>query len=281
MNTNKSPLLFIQDTCRKNNIIDDEVIAANNIRLQWYTFGYVYFSECISIDEDFINELKDNIKLIVRSGTKIIRMVEDETTGIHPALRQKMKEGIWHSKYFDQENLKGTPIEKHLLNANAEYMKYSDCKHMMFPQDVFIKPSGDLKEFSGGILPKETTIKDFVMNNFHDNNIEDANVLISTNLQYIHAEARFIVVDGKIISGSYYKIKNKLESVKIHESSPIFQYTQKLADIFEPEKVYTIDVAILPGMEIKIVEYNCFNCSGLYAIDTEKVFKAIANFVSK
>lgn len=280
----KQPLLFIQDTCRKTSIIDDEIKACDDLKIKWYTFGYVYFSNAISIDDSLMNYLSDDnneYNFIVRSGTKIIRMVEDPESLIPTIIREKMKSGIWHSKYFDQKYLKNNPIEKHMLNNEAEFIPYSSSKYMTFNQDMFIKPSGDLKEFAGGFLPKNTSIESFVKNNFHDNNIDSATILISPTLHHILAEARFIVVDGKVISGSYYKIKNKIKSEYIPMGSPLYDKIYEYISIFEPAPIYSIDIALLPGFETRIVEFNCFNCSGLYNIDTNSVFAAIAKYVTK
>jgi len=284
MNINSNILYFLQDTCRNIEGIQNEITACENINRPWETFGYVYFSNAISCSEKLLEQFHNELtptKLIVRSGTKILRLLEDDTSDIHPLLRKKMCDGVWHSKYFDQQYMKGTPVENHMLNAGAEFMKYSDAKNIMFPEVFFIKPSGDLKEFAGGFLKPNTTIENYIKNTWHDNNVDSATIMISNNIHDIKAEARFMVVNGIVSSGSYYKIKDKLISKRILPNTGLFNYVQKLIRDFAPAEIYTIDVAIVENMEIKIVEYNCFNASGLYDIHTEKVFEDIAKYLEK
>ena len=116
----------------------------------------------------------------------------------------KMKEKVF-VKIFRSRKLKGTPVEKHLLNANAED-KYSDCKRMMFPRDVFIKHRRFKRVHSGEYCQKETTIKDFVMNKIsHDNNIRMPMYCFTNHLLYFTPRRGFVLLMEKIISGSYTK----------------------------------------------------------------------------
>lgn len=269
-------LFLIQDTFRKTSTIDDEIDACSNLSLVWKPLSYIPFSNTIELDIDYYQYPI----CVVRSGTKIIRLIEDPTSNITPHLRKFLKNGIWHSHYFDQINLIHTPIHNYLLNANAHFLPFKDAQNIKYKDPIFIKPSGDMKEFAGTILPPNTSINEYLNQTTYDIHINECTMLIQPRLETILAEARFIVVNKNIISGSYYKINNKLQSKRIMTNSPLFTHLQQMIVDFEPAPIYTIDIAILKGLEIKIIEYNCFNCSGLYQIDTTAVFKAINNFLS-
>jgi hypothetical protein len=54
----------------------------------------------------------------------------------------------------------------------------------------------------------------------------------------------------------------------------------EFAQMYQPHSVFTMDLAETPA-GIRIVEYNCWNASRMYAADVAKVFYAVHDFVQE
>jgi hypothetical protein len=57
----------------------------------------------------------------------------------------------------------------------------------------------------------------------------------------------------------------------------VLDTADEYAKLYEPAEIYTMDLAETPN-GIKIVEYNCWNGSGLYKMDTKKLFSTITDY---
>jgi hypothetical protein len=149
---------------------------------------------------------------------------------------------------------------------------------LSFSKDMFIKPSRDQKAFNPGILEAGTTVESFIKSQHYEEFFLDE-VLIVAPVKEIYSEYRFFVVDGSVITGSMYKMNGKL---LIKEDVPplILDCAKEYAKLYHPDKVFTMDLADTPE-GIKIVEYNCWNASGLYATDSQKIFFAVHDFIEK
>jgi hypothetical protein len=55
---------------------------------------------------------------------------------------------------------------------------------------------------------------------------------------------------------------------------------QKLANGWMPNEVVAMDVA-LTDLGVKIVEFNCFNCSGIYDHDVPKIVNEVSDFTNR
>ena len=54
----------------------------------------------------------------------------------------------------------------------------------------------------------------------------------------------------------------------------ILETAKEYALLYQPEKVFVMDIAHTEdGYEI--MEYNCFNCSGMYMINRESVYQKL------
>ena len=192
-------------------------------------------------------------------------------------LLKRLKSGIFHDKnLFDQRFY--NKLDLPILNKDSQILSCSEQLDTKFDEDLFIKPSSDTKAFDAGIIPKGISIKEHIESGFYKEHYKNEFILISS-LKDIKAEYRFFVVDKKVISGSSYRINGHLKStqeIPENVSAAAIEFSQ----MYQPADVFTMDLAIVDNT-VRIVEYNCFNCSGIYATDYSKVVKAVNNHILK
>ena len=165
-----------------------------------------------------------------------------------------------------------------MLNANVQITQFKDADPDL--DEFFTRPCLDDKSFSGMV----TTKKEFkewqtkvVELNVQDSfsSIKSTDEIIIAPLTEIYSEYRFYVVNGKIITGSRYKLGNQvLSSSEVDEG--ISQYAQEMVDIWQPNKAFVIDIADTPN-GLKVIEINSINSSGFYKCDMGKFVYAINN----
>jgi hypothetical protein len=263
------------------------------LALQRMGFDYKLFgiSRLINYVMNLENILIDpNEKFIIRGGTSLLTTLSKvhNLKEVNPNLSQyqldnseafikRLKAGLFYNEQKFDQNYYNT-LNLPLLNNKANYYPVKNNLGLSFSKDMFIKPSRDQKAFNPGILEAGTTVESFIKSQHYEEFFLDE-VLIVAPVKEIYSEYRFFVVDGSVITGSMYKMNGKL---LIKEDVPplILDCAKDYAKLYHPDKVFTMDLADTPE-GIKIVEYNCWNASGLYATDAQKIFFAVHDFIEK
>lgn len=175
----------------------------------------------------------------------------------------------------------------HLLNSNYLMMGINDLlrrKNEIFDyfksESIFIRPSNGFKTFTGQVLPKDGfELKyDVLMKSY--GGIDKGTLILIAPIQEIEEEYRFIVVDGKVISGSLYMNKEYREKWEAFydkecEDTKAFNFAIDMSKIYQPDKAYTIDICRTSSNEYKIMELNSFCCASMYGNNYDKVVNAI------
>jgi len=197
------------------------------------------------------------------------------------------------------------PVLNALLLHHYDYMMlpYGDLvnfkerlfKH--FGDKIFIRPNSGFKEFTGMIVEKDKFEDCIELAGFYD--VEPNLLVLISSVENILKEWRFVIVDGKVISGSLYR--DWSAPAKHAKSSPTRDYVlshshslwegckddiawktaQKAADIYNPDRCWTIDVAMNEIGLYSVLEIGCFSCAGLYGNDLDKVVDAVSEAAIK
>lgn len=189
-----------------------------------------------------------------------------------------------------EENYKCTNYYKYFGNYlfNSEYviMTVSEtCRQIDFLEKIlgeketgriFIRPDSGMKSFSGMVFINRNPYFTQDWGYVKHNTSEDDLVIISSPKKIL-SEWRFVVIDGKVVTGSIYKMDY---DVSLEPADPIsdkhmFDFAQKMADKYQPNIAFTIDLAIGIKGEIGLLELNSFSCAGLYACDMDKIVEAV------
>jgi hypothetical protein len=166
-----------------------------------------------------------------------------------------------------------------LLNSEAVYIPIKENLKKSFNVDKFVKPSRDLKAFDAGILKKEQTIEDFIMSKSRQRFFLEEQLVVSDVLE-MNDEYRFFVVDNEVVAGSAYR-RNGIVGENTIVPDIVLAIAKKYAFLYKPADIFTMDLARLKDGSIKIIEYNCFNCSGVYLCDLVSTYKAIKVYLAK
>lgn len=226
-------------------------------------------------------------KYIVRGGTRLHAILnsaqclneldEQLTPGQveHGALYlRQLKQGIFYDEQkFDQAYYAGLDLP--LLNGDATMYPIAANLLQSFDREMFIKPSKDEKAFDAGILAPGQTIEGFIASQPQARNWEDEMAVIAP-CKAITAEYRFFVVDRQVITGSLYRFAGRA-NFNANIPANVIQCAIEFAQMYQPHSVFTMDLAETPE-GIRIVEYNCWNASRMYAADVAKIFHAVHNF---
>lgn len=264
---------IIQDSARSFDTVIPELEAMHKLKNSTVsTFGNIPFSNELSFTD--LEKIDLDAKMMFRSGIKIVEMLSNKTVSNLPIdVQEKLLKGFsYNHKNFDQEyySTLGLP----LLNEDAKFYNYNDIKNQMFDSDVFIKPSTDLKAFSAGVLDSGRMLREHVTQSYCKEDLSTERVLVS-GLQKILAEFRFVCCNGIVLGGSQYRDEYQL-CISPLIPDEVLHCAHEYAKMYQPSDYYTMDLATTPN-GIKIIEYNCFNCSGLYAIDMYDLFTKIEN----
>jgi hypothetical protein len=172
---------------------------------------------------------------------------------------------------FDQANY--SKLNLPLLNQSAIYIPIKENLNTSFEKDKFVKPSRDLKAFDAGILKANQTIDDFISAKSRQRFYMEEILVVSDVLE-MRDEYRFFVVGDKVVTGSAYR-KDGIVGVDEKVPKTVFDMAKKYALLYKPSSIFTMDLARLNDDSIKIIEYNCFNCSGVYLCDLVKTYTEI------
>lgn len=261
---------LVQDTARMFQALEDEFIPLQKLGYEIVPFGIIPFTKTIT----GLDDLDVNDTFIMRGGTKMVEILESGTSdNLSPELIAKMRQGLSYDiRNFDQAfySTLGLP----LLNGTPEFLNLKEERDLFasFGVDKFVKPSSDLKAFTAGVMEAGEVLKYFIESNYHRENYQEETVLVNDVVK-IDAEYRFICQNGEPISGSQYRRNNStIYSSEIPEK--VLAAAYEYSELYIPAQFYTMDLAETPN-GIKIVEYNCWNCSGLYHMDTMKLFSTV------
>lgn len=142
----------------------------------------------------------------------------------------------------------------------------------------FIRPVEDTKSFCGELMDleyfkqwKERIIESSKSEDY--STITEDTMAIIARKKEINKEYRFFIVNGQIVTCSQYRLNGK--AMFIEGADPfVIKYVNKMISIWRPDHAFCMDIAVVGDIP-KILEINCINASGMYAIDTQKFIMAV------
>jgi len=238
----------------------------------WSDFGVIPFTPEITNWENFPKA----DSYFVHCSTKALRLLTEnkfKSTEIFVGAEENhanellaaCRRGIFYDPARFDMSVYLKDLRRHLLNGRGEVVKLRDIMTTSFKTDKFIKPGRDLKLFTGGIVQGGTTFEEYLETIQYDQHFQhslDENVIVADPVEIL-AEWRFFVVSGKVAAGSQYRKFGKMHWTS-DIPSYVYEEAKRMAGIYKPAKCFTMDLAMTGDLQIKIVEYNCINCSGLY-----------------
>lgn len=160
-------------------------------------------------------------------------------------------------------------------NPNSYYTKFRN------DELFFIKPSDDSKFIPGQIMSgkeiKEWANKIVVLGENDGSNVNKDSIVCVSSPKNIQHEARFWIVNNTVVTWSMYKIGSTITHSRQLVDENLIAYAHKFVSLWNPACAYCLDLCRDSKGDVKIVEINNINSSGLYDCDTQKLVNAIDN----
>jgi len=169
-----------------------------------------------------------------------------------------------------------------LLNHDSVVCRFEDVPLQI--DRFFMRPCATDKTFTGMHLDwcdylewRKEVLSGEVSQFYHDLTLDT--LVAVAPYRDINQECRFFIVNGKIVTGSFYKSIGWRKRISFYDSpwyaEDMERYVQDRINQWQPHKAFVLDIARIPGGSCKIIEVNALNSSGLYACDPKKIVLAL------
>ena len=189
----------------------------------------------------------------------------------------------WKPGTFYNENFTVKAYNKHykenMMNYSCQFTTIGEFASSHQPADklFFIRPIKDLKEFAGDVMEFNNILR-WERNIGCDNNPTlSINTEIAVSEPYgIAHEWRLFIVNGKVSSGSHYRSYMKLDS-KEDLPQNVIDFVESMCKMWTPSDIFVMDVGE-SNNKLYIIECNCFNSSGFYKSNVEKIIIDVSEY---
>lgn len=186
----------------------------------------------------------------------------------------------WRHLFYDEATFRADlwpALHPGMLNAAPIITTLSRAKVMAHDRpEWFIRPVGDLKEFSGHVIASDELVRWVRSLEAGDCEVTGESLVALSEPQPIDMEWRYLIVGGRIVTGSSYRFKGQPHQHAEHDADVLAE-AQALADAWLPHPCCCMDVALCRG-EARVVEFNTLNATGLYAHDVGAFVAAVSAY---
>jgi len=233
-------------------------------------FGFQYEGFKVIPFSKYLPEISKDMLTIFYGGTGWINRIYESD----PSLP-----GI----FFNPESTFDYWVEKYkekALNYGALITTFEEVSKKDFPDDqlFFVRPTRDLKEFSGAIMSFRD-IKDWCEKIFTDvPDLGSVPIVVGEPYTLSH-EWRLFIIEGKVITGSQYRtyfVRNTDPNVP----QEVIDFAEEQAQVYSPAPVFVMDIGKTAG-NLYVIEVGCINSAGFYDADIEKIIKGVSNYVAR
>jgi hypothetical protein len=189
------------------------------------------------------------------------------------ATSMEWEPGSFYGKNHDYQVYKDF-YKENLLNYDCLVKDIEDKISWEDPNEIkFIRPTKDSKIFNGGLYSRtkwDDTVE--IVKKKYLGILPPVEIQIGKPKK-IYKEARIWIVDGKIVTSSYYKFGDNVAYLEEVEPEAI-DFAKEMVELYKVAPAFVMDVCLTPD-GWKIVEINCVNCAGFYKGDLQKLVMAL------
>ncbi len=200
------------------------------------------------------------------------------------------KNGIIPGLYFKKDALKFSACAAHygelMMNEKFIMLPYGELKRRIMcdmegrqppyfnSKELFIRPDVVTKSFAGRIFDFGS-LQDNIYELDRYQKIDDCEICVIAEPCTIIGEYRHVICNKEIIGQSQYRYDNELDIRTDIDIDCQRLVKEIIHEDYEIDNVYVVDTAMtLDGP--RIVEFNAFSCSGLYASNTVNIVKRVS-----
>lgn len=194
----------------------------------------------------------------------------------------KARAGSWQpGSFFRPERLSYSAWSPFLgdlmLNDDFVILPYGEFKRRGLASwggAAFIRPDAVTKSFTGFVI-SENDFEHEVNSLECISHVQPEEMVVIARPKEILGEFRFVIADGKVVTGSAYSWDRKFD-VRSDVDPACWEIAEEIAERpWQADRAYICDVA-LTHRGPRLLELNALSCSGLYACDTTLVAKAVS-----
>lgn len=207
-------------------------------------------------------------------------------------LREAAQKHSWDPGfYYDEATFNFDAWREHwgteLLNYDSVVCRFEDIEKIA--DHIFLRPHVSEKIFTGCHVSWKEFVpwREEILSGSLDQRYMGLNadtLVACAPAKDIRQEARFFIVDCKIVTGSFYRLAstehcNTVSSRVSFFDSPWYdadleRYVQERIEQWQPHRAFVLDVATtVEGF--KIIEVNSVSSSGFYECDVRKIVEAL------
>lgn len=239
------------------------------------------WTSCLTQHHDYVEIDIVPFERSVVGGDPVIEgpvVVHGSTAIFDVCKRNQWSPGIF-TIYKESDTL--AAIGEHYLNHDMKVLAVDEVVPYVQSQGLeyfFAKPDKDLKSFDGTVFDVEK-FPFFMERVMKYANYDPETKICVSPIKYPEVEWRFVIVDGQAVAFSQYRVDRRLNVVG-HTEGRAVKFAEEIASYASPNDVFVMDVCRI-GNTYKVIEYNTFNCSGLYACNVFEITEAINYYVEK
>ena len=196
--------------------------------------------------------------------------------------RAQYREGIFYEKeVFSMKNYI-TQWQDKMLNFDSSILTFNEIVNGSFTEgEWFVRPIYDDKAFSGRVMSMED-IKKLEASLATSNNpyLNEETLVSIAKPKSIKKEWRHFIVDKEIVSSSRYAENGQPSKSGTDVPDDLLAFVKACCQQYVPNDIFVIDTALVNDT-YKIVECNCFNDTGFYDHDIQKIISAVNRFITK
>jgi len=172
-----------------------------------------------------------------------------------------------------------------MLNGDGWFGRFADVPSP--PKDwrglFFIRPIHDNKAFNGRVMSYKQYQEwrhEVVDEGKRDGYILDGDTPVMTaQATNLYQEYRIWVVDGKVVTGSLYKLDRKpLYRAQVDED--VLRFAQSCVDEWKPADAFVLDIA-RTSLGLSVIEVGNINSAGFYEADMDRLVVALEAYATK
>ena len=196
--------------------------------------------------------------------------------------RAQYREGIFYDKEVFSTKNYITQWQNKMLNFDSSILTFKEIVNGPYSEgEWFVRPIYDDKAFSGRVMSFED-IKKLEASLATSNNpyLNEETLVTIAIPKTIKKEWRHFIVDKEIVSSSRYAENGQPSKSRRDVPNDLLAFVHTCCQQYVPNDIFVIDTALVDNA-YKIVECNCFNDTGFYDHDIQKIISAVNRFITK
>jgi hypothetical protein len=183
------------------------------------------------------------------------------------------KGGVFINENFDYK-VQSSHYKDHMLN-NELYCRFDEVATKTPFDPFFCRPVLDDKSFAGRVFTRAEFAEwaNMIAKGDTSYTIQPDTEVIVAEPTNIHAEYRCLVIDGRVVTASQYRM-GSLVLYSNDVPPEVYEYANSVIATWQPDRAFTIDIARL-GNGFRVIELNNINSAGWYHCDVSKIIQAI------